>query len=221
MTKYSIKWLKVLFVLMAFSVVAAAQSCGAGILTKKGNAIIVPNDIIQSAATRGDGDIDEEDPPQHAINKVGGGPITDIVAGNTGDGLLEDVLATDIGVGNSSDNGATVDTSTEGETTTTETSSEGETETTIQTTDKPIGFASSYTIFPNPAIENVNINFTAADKVEMIRIFDLNGKQLRQQIPTDDAPNMLLSVSEFPQGMYYLQVVGAKEINILPFVVAR
>ena len=65
-------------------------------------------------------------------------------------------------------------------------------------------------VFPNPAINDVQISFSNQEEEVLIDIFDLSGKRIKT-VQQKNTAQFSLDVSEFTSGMYILQIKTATE----------
>ena len=65
--------------------------------------------------------------------------------------------------------------------------------------------SASYTVYPNPSKEVVNIRFTEAQKGNLT-LFDVQGEQILKQAQTTSADTWQLRLSNIHTGIYFLQI---------------
>jgi len=62
-------------------------------------------------------------------------------------------------------------------------------------------------IYPTPSSTTVNINLAKAkENIEQIRLLDMNGREMEIQNPVNSNSIISIAVSDFPAGMYMLQL---------------
>lgn len=65
-------------------------------------------------------------------------------------------------------------------------------------------------IFPNPATEQVQIQYPATARINELRILDVTGKLVVQQSLSKTATQLEVNVANFPEGIYFVQLRGAE-----------
>lgn len=81
-------------------------------------------------------------------------------------------------------------------------------------------FRSSYTIYPNPAAEEINISFgdeqsnkeNRVVKNYEVRIFNEKGKMVKSAKNTSGSSIITISTSDIENGTYFLHIIDGKEI---------
>jgi hypothetical protein len=81
---------------------------------------------------------------------------------------------------------------------------------------------SDITVFPNPTRDQLIINFSkVSTPIEQIEIYDVSGKSVYLQKITfsEGNDNLVLDVSQYQAGVYFLNVQGIESLQIIRFVV--
>jgi hypothetical protein len=81
---------------------------------------------------------------------------------------------------------------------------------------------SDITVFPNPTRDQLTINFSkVSTPIEQIEIYDVSGKSVYSQKITfsEGNDNLVLDVSQYQAGVYFLNVQGIESLQIIRFVV--
>ncbi len=75
-------------------------------------------------------------------------------------------------------------------------------------------------LFPNPATNKIQIEFTDSKKYQLIKIqlVDVQGKIL-QSIENNKLPFLELNVADYSNGMYYLKIIADNEFVTKPIVI--
>ena len=74
-------------------------------------------------------------------------------------------------------------------------------------------------IFPNPANSILNINYLPA-QTESIVIYNYTGTKI-QDIPTSGNPELQISISKLPQGLYFIGITGTNYEQLSKLVVIK
>jgi hypothetical protein len=77
--------------------------------------------------------------------------------------------------------------------------------------------AKTFTIFPNPANQFININFKSKKKSAMLQIFDVNGKRVLQTIVTPEISNRI-NVSKLGSGSYLAEINDGETKQTAKFI---
>ena len=75
----------------------------------------------------------------------------------------------------------------------------------------------SISIYPNPASENITIKYTSSSKNISLKIYDMTGRMVKQIINAKSVEN-IISISEFENGLYLINVIDGKTSVIKRFV---
>lgn len=76
--------------------------------------------------------------------------------------------------------------------------------------------ANNISVFPNPAVSNIVIETSNSEKVNVVKVFDVLGKQLMNQV-VDGVERMELNISELEKGMYYMEITTANGVAVKKF----
>lgn len=76
--------------------------------------------------------------------------------------------------------------------------------------------ASSISVFPNPAVNSITIETSNSEKVKEIKVFDVLGKQLMNQV-VNGVERLELNISELEKGMYYMEITTATGTAVKKF----
>ena len=76
--------------------------------------------------------------------------------------------------------------------------------------------ASSISVFPNPAVNSITIETSNSEKVKEIKVFDVLGKQLMNQV-VNGVERIDLNISELEKGMYYMEITTATGTAVKKF----
>ena len=68
--------------------------------------------------------------------------------------------------------------------------------------------SSSLSIFPNPVLNNLYIDFSNTSENYFIELFDMQGKLLHRENVSDNANPLMLSFCDFSEGVYLLNIVN-------------
>ncbi|HOY31127.1 MAG TPA: T9SS type A sorting domain-containing protein [Bacteroidales bacterium] len=66
-----------------------------------------------------------------------------------------------------------------------------------------------YEIYPNPASDFLNINFTSETQGKLF-LYDINGKAIREQVL--DPGFRRMDISDIPKGMYIIKILSDKDV---------
>lgn len=73
-------------------------------------------------------------------------------------------------------------------------------------------------IYPNPAINYINIRFEDIHRFKSIEIIDLYGRRIERM--TIDGLNFRIDLTDYNQGIYYLKAIGS-QTGLFPFVIVK
>lgn len=75
-------------------------------------------------------------------------------------------------------------------------------------------------VWPNPAREQLNIHFgSSTDVYTALQIMDNNGRiVLQQKLNGQSTQTRSVGIASLPAGLYYLQLISAKQTGMIPFV---
>ncbi len=78
-----------------------------------------------------------------------------------------------------------------------------------------LNFNGNVTLFPNPSSENIGIDLSSLnDKILMLRIYDVQGKLIKEIQSPEASSNLSLNISDLSKGNYILTVItGVGIIN--------
>lgn len=71
---------------------------------------------------------------------------------------------------------------------------------------KEVSFANSFTVFPNPAKEEITISLGTNTSIRIIRLYNSLGQVVHSEILNARTPDML--VTELPAGVYFIELEG-------------
>ena len=66
-------------------------------------------------------------------------------------------------------------------------------------------------VFPNPAISVINIELKGWEKIYAYRLMDISGKVMLANISDKAANKLILNVSDFPKGIYFIEIQSDKK----------
>ena len=89
---------------------------------------------------------------------------------------------------------------------------------TLSTQQNEFNNDNNITVFPNPAINEVNISRNRNTKAH-IRMFDLNGKLVKEKVTTTKTTK--LGVSQLSKGVYFIQVTEANNSKVNSFKMVK
>ena len=89
---------------------------------------------------------------------------------------------------------------------------------TLSTLQNEFNNDNNITVFPNPAINEVNISRNRNTKAH-IRMFDLNGKLVKEKVTTTKTTK--LGVSQLSKGVYFIQVTEANNSKVNSFKMVK
>ena len=74
-------------------------------------------------------------------------------------------------------------------------------------------------IHPNPASDILNISIKEDAKIQKIEIYSINGsKVFTNQNPQQTVKNFSINTSDFPNGMYFIQIQGERKVYLKNFI---
>ena len=74
-------------------------------------------------------------------------------------------------------------------------------------------------IHPNPVSDVLNIEILENSKIQNINVFSINGdKVYSTQNAQISGKNLSINTSQFPQGMYFIQIQGDNKIYLKNFI---
>lgn len=74
------------------------------------------------------------------------------------------------------------------------------------------------TIRPNPVQDEMFVEYNAAAEFEYMKVFDLNGKLVREQALSVSSSQTTLNVGDWPSGVYMIHLAGKKQNATVRFV---
>jgi PKD repeat protein len=75
----------------------------------------------------------------------------------------------------------------------------------------------SIDLFPNPASDNIIINYGKTLKNSTLEIYDVTGQLIKKE-NIDQASTQSINISEFPKGLYILKISDGKNLGVKRFV---
>ncbi|MBC8047190.1 MAG: T9SS type A sorting domain-containing protein [Fimbriimonadaceae bacterium] len=66
----------------------------------------------------------------------------------------------------------------------------------------------SFTVYPNPAVSDVNLIASYSSNIQKIKIVNIVGKTVYDMNWVTSSGKMLLSVEQFPEGIYFVQFIN-------------
>jgi hypothetical protein len=77
--------------------------------------------------------------------------------------------------------------------------------------------SSSLKIYPIPARNTITVEIASASiKSKTLTVFTLSGQQIYEQNITE--PRTMIDVSAWPQGLYFVRIAGANDVEVVRFV---
>jgi len=91
-------------------------------------------------------------------------------------------------------------------------------ESTVSTADGP-SLAEGITLFPNPAVNEINIAVNGSIALETVRIFDINARQIKAIRTGLTGERVSISVDDLPAGVYFAEINTRNDRAVKRFVV--
>lgn len=91
-------------------------------------------------------------------------------------------------------------------------------ESTVSTVDRP-SLADAVTLFPNPAVSEINLSVAGSIALETVRIFDINARQIKAIRTGLTGEQISIYVGELPAGVYFAEINTRRDRAVKRFVV--
>ena len=79
----------------------------------------------------------------------------------------------------------------------------------------------TFTLYPNPAKDNIMVISNHSTKIKDLYFVDFNGKIFRPKNVKRVGENIHINVSSFTEGMYILEIITKKEVNKFKVIIQR